>query len=69
MKVLFEEIITGQEKVGLSIEQIDKEVTISIDYETMILNKDDIHLDINLDKKQLSDFIGSLLHIQAKMRR
>tara|TARA_R110000803_G_scaffold207486_1_gene275447 strand:- start:704 stop:916 length:213 start_codon:yes stop_codon:yes gene_type:complete len=70
MKVLFENYPTSETKSTLSVEQFTKEeVTISIDYTKLFDEEYHKHLGILLNKKQLSDFIGALLHIQAKMRK
>ena len=70
MKVVFEQYPTEKTQTNLSIEQFTKEnVTISIDYIDLFNDDKRKHLASYLDKKQLSDFIGALLHIQSKMRR
>ena len=69
MKVLFEQL-TEHSKTILSVEQIIKEsVTVSIDYTKLFDEENRKTTGIILDKKQLSDFIGALLHIQSKIRR
>ena len=69
MKVLFEQL-TEHSKTILSVEQIIKEsVTVSIDYTKLFDEENRKTTGIIIDKKQLSDFIGALLHIQSKIRR
>mgnify|MGYP003625329810 CR=1 FL=1 len=70
MKVVFENQLTEETRTDLSVEQFtDQSVNISIDYLDLFNTKKRNHLGVTLDKKQLSNFIGALLHIQSKMRR
>jgi hypothetical protein len=70
MKVVFENQLTEETRTDLSVEQFtDQSVNISIDYLDLFNTKKRNHLGVTLDKKQLSNFIGVLLHIQSKMRR
>ena len=70
MKVVFEHYLSGQAKTDLSVEQFSKEeVTMSMDSIDVLKPNQENHLEVVLSKKQLHDFIGALLHIQAKMKR
>ena len=70
MKVVFENQLTEETRTDLSVEQFtDQSVNISIDYLDLFNAKKRNNLGVTLDKKQLSNFIGALLHIQSKMRR
>jgi hypothetical protein len=70
MKVLFENYPTPEVKTSLLVEQFAKEsLTISVQNLPLFNIEKVNETGIVLDKKQLSDFIGALLHIQSKMRK
>ena len=70
MKVTFSQTITGNEEYCLSLNEISKEeLCISISRESFISsNESFLEQFYTIDKKQLHELIGALLHIQSKMK-
>lgn len=69
MKVVFEDLLTGNKKTDLVIETRDNLIDISINYNDLIAEINNNYLKHTLTKEELKDFIGALLHIQSKMRK
>ena len=67
MKIVFSKTITGNEESVISLEQIEKDVLFKISFEHFI-TKNYEEQSFLMSKKQLHDFIGSLLHMQSKMK-
>ena len=67
MKIVFSKTITGNEENVISLEQIEKDVLFKISFEHFITKKHE-EQSFLMSKKQLHDFIGSLLHIQSKLK-
>lgn len=70
MKVTFSKSITGNEEYCLNLNEISKEeLCISISRESFISsNEDFLEQSYLIDKKELHELIGALLHIQTKMK-
>ena len=70
MKVTFSQTITGNEEYCLNLNQISKEkLCISISRESFISSNENFSEKTYLvDKKELHELIGALLHIQSKMK-
>jgi len=58
-----------QEKEFLIIQEVDKQhVTIRVVEEQIQLEEDPIVAQTTINKEQLHSFIGTLLHVQSKMK-
>lgn len=70
MKVSFSRTITGNEENLLTLEKTEdnKFVIIECSFEEFFGDKNHSSSFYSLNKKQLHDFIGALLHIQQKMK-
>ena len=70
MKVSFSRTITGDEENLLTLEKTEdnKFVVIECSYRGFFDGKNNSISYYSLNKKQLHDFIGALLHIQQKMK-
>lgn len=70
MKVTFSKSITGNEEYCLNLNEISKEeLCISISRESFISsNESFLEQSYLIDKKELHELIGALLHIQTKMK-
>lgn len=63
------EIQGFQEKEFLIIQEVDRDyVTIRIVEERFILNEEPLIVETTISKEQLHSFIGTLLHVQSKMK-
>lgn len=67
MKIVFSRTITGDDENIISIQQQEKEILLTCSYQNFI-TKDYLEQSYLMDKKQLHEFIGALLHIQQKMK-
>lgn len=67
MKILFTKTITANEENIISLEQVERDVLIKISFEDFF-NKEYGEQCFLMNKKQLHDFIGALLHVQQKMK-
>lgn len=67
MKIVFSKTITGDDENIISLEQIERDVLFKISFEHFITNKYE-EQSFLMSKKQLHDFIGSLLHLQSKLK-
>lgn len=67
MKIVFSKTITGDDENIISIQQQEKEILLTCSYQHFI-TKDYLEQSYLMNKKQLHEFIGALLHIQQKMK-
>ena len=68
MKLSLSTKVSEEASSLLSVEIINNFISLSISNEDCV-SKEYINSIIHLDKKQLSDLIGGLLHLQSKLRR
>ena len=69
MEITFKKSLTGNEEYSINLLQTSKtELYIQLKRESFINDKEITQCIYLIDKDQLHDFIGALLHIQQKMR-
>tara|TARA_R110000782_G_scaffold267440_1_gene362863 strand:+ start:168 stop:377 length:210 start_codon:yes stop_codon:yes gene_type:complete len=69
MKVLFEKTLTQDSKTDLIIQKFDDEIYLKIEYTDF--GNPELFKQVGhyLNKQELKEFIGALLHIQSKFRK
>ena len=69
MKVIFERVVSDICKTDLIVQKANQSISISIKFTNNEEESKCKTLNHNLTKDELKEYIGALLHIQAKMRK